>query len=196
MPINLPIDHMIVTFHFTTVGAAGDSVITLGLDQSASTATDQQDLQAVFDGFEATVMTRMPSAAELTSLTAIAQSIGGVQSLEVLGPITGVLTGQLLPANTAWLIQKLTGFAGKKNRGRMFLPAVPAVTPQSINPNLVDTAQLALMQTKWDDFRTALISADLLPVILHQQGVADPPRPVTSFVVAPRFATQRGRMRD
>lgn len=196
MPINLPIDHMIVTFHFTTVGAAGDSVITLGLDQSASTATDQQDLQAVFDGFEATVMTRMPSAAELTSVTAIAQSIGGVQSLEVLGPITGVLTGQLLPANTAWLIQKLTGFAGKKNRGRMFLPAVPAVTPQSINPNLVDTAQLALMQTKWDDFRTALISADLLPVILHQQGVADPPRPVTSFVVAPRFATQRGRMRD
>lgn len=196
MPINIPLDHMVVTFHFTTVGAAGDSVITLGIDQSSSTATSQQDLQAIFDAFNATVMTRMPSACTLTMATAIATGVGGAQSFEVLGPETGFLSGALLPANTAWLIQKLTGFAGKKNRGRCFLPAVPAATPQGINPNLVDTAQLASMQTQWDDFRTGLVTADLLPVILHQQGVADPPRMVTQFVVSPRFATQRGRMRD
>ena len=196
MSINLPLNFMNVTFHFTTVGAAGDSVITLGLDQSGSTATSQQDLQAVYDGFVATVMTRLTSAVSLDGLTAIATGAGGPQSFEVIDEQLGFLSGALLPANCAWLVQKLTGFAGKKNRGRCFLPGVPVEGIQGINPNLHDTGQLAAMQTEWNDFYSALITADLLPVILHQEGVADAPRAVTEFRVNERLATQRGRMRD
>lgn len=196
MPINLPLDHMNVTFHFATVGAAGDSVMTLGIDQSASSASDQEDLQAIWDNFTTTVMLRMPGAVTLTNLTAISMGIGGPQSFEVPVAHNGALSGELMPANVAILVQKLTGFAGKKNRGRMFQPGVDKIASQASNGNLMVQSQLDVLQGKWDEFYTGLIVANLLPCILHQQGVADPPRAVTQFVVQSRFATQRGRLRD
>lgn len=114
--------------------------------------------------------------------------------------IAGGAAADHLPANTAILVQKRTGVAGRRFRGRFYLPGVPTSARLSDDdPNTLSVSYVSSLQTQFDAFRTHLLSSGgagtITPVILHPTG--EPLYTViTSFSVQARLGTQRTRLRD
>jgi len=116
---------------------------------------------------------------------------------------TNVFAGT--PPNTAILIKKLTAFAGKKNRGRLYMPFMSPAADVSEN-GTVDPTWLAAIQTAADDWLADLAAFPLPMVIANKTLVVTPPeiRPhvtaihaghaVTSLKAETTVATQRRRM--
>lgn len=102
----------------------------------------------------------------------------------------GILTAQSAP-QVAFLIRKVTGLGGRRNRGRMYLPAVAEadVTQAGLISSGVVTALNADFAAYW----TAADVGDLTPAILHSN--AQVPTPITAFVCDATAATQRRRLR-
>jgi len=102
-----------------------------------------------------------------------------------------------LPQNCAFLVQKRTGKAGRRNRGRWYLPGVPESIVGS--DGTVIESNRAALQTAAQAFLTGMPAAagGLVMVILHSTGVSGVPAPtvVTQMVVDSRIATQRTRLR-
>jgi hypothetical protein len=102
----------------------------------------------------------------------------------------GALAGTGAPPQVAFLFQKLTGFAGRNRRGRLYLPGAPSSPEDGIFP----AATVTLMQGRADTFMTALASASLDMMLLHVSEV-DPPNAVTELSAQGLSATQRRRLR-
>lgn len=101
------------------------------------------------------------------------------------------------PPQCATIVSKLSLFAGRRYRGRFYLPGVPdgyAGEDGVINPTWVSTVQTAV-----DALKTALLAdaAVLVLVLFHTPGV-DPTPDATvldHFTVRTVMGTQRPRLR-
>lgn len=194
-------EYGVAAFHMAVPGTSGDSVCTLGFN------TDSADGQAVADklsqAWATNVMPIIDGDAVFTGATTNHRIGGNLESwISHAGdPSPGSGGNFPLPANCAVLVQKRTGLAGKKNRGRMYLPAVPRANILSAtDPNTLLPAKLTLVQAAMDAFYAALIVSGgpdvIQPMILHPlpnplQGTV-----ILSFSVQARIATQRDRLRD
>jgi len=107
-------------------------------------------------------------------------------------------TASPCPQNVAFLIQKLSGMAGRRNRGRMY---VPGVNEANVGPSglLLGTEQSGL-NTKLAAWCTTLSTSigqcDGM-AILHSTGLSGAPAPtmVNSLLCDALVATQRRRLR-
>lgn len=105
--------------------------------------------------------------------------------------------GQANPGNTVnttFLVKKITGVTGRKNRGRMYLPGVAefGVDPNGVlDESYRDGVQAAV--SAWYAWTTADFAGDMC--ILHT-SVGDDPTDVLSLLVDPRAGSQRRRMRS
>lgn len=117
------------------------------------------------------------------------------------GAYTGTFTGAILPQNCAFLVRKLTASAGRRNRGRFYLPPFGVGEGSVDAKGVIDSSGVTNIQNRVNAFRTALISTatiELPPVILHSTGslpTVPAPTPITAFTVDPIIATQRRRLR-
>lgn len=92
----------------------------------------------------------------------------------------------------AALVQKLSGLAGRRNRGRMF---TPSPSDDGVGATgLISGPVLAAMQTGMDAFLSDLDTLDVPMKILHTDP-AFAPTDVTLLEVSNRVATQRRRLR-
>lgn len=107
------------------------------------------------------------------------------------------------PSNCAVLVKKKTGFGGRKNTGRMFLPAgylteiaVGAIGDLAAGALTAFTANLAQFMDNLRD--NAPLAGDeetnFMPTLLHSDP-AETPTDITSLVPDRLIATQRQRMR-
>lgn len=103
-----------------------------------------------------------------------------------------------LPNNCAYLIRKRTDAAGRRGRGRFYLPGVAEA---NVSPTgVLDGVLLPEANTAAAAFLTgvqALTSVQDM-VVLHRSeglGTEPAPTPVTSLVADTRIATQRRRLR-
>lgn len=109
------------------------------------------------------------------------------------------------PPNCCILIKKLTAFAGKKNRGRVYMPGIVPAADVSEN-GTVDPTWLGSVQTAAADWLADLAAFPLPMVIANKVLVVTPPeiRPhvtaihaghaVTTLNAEATIATQRRRM--
>lgn len=105
-------------------------------------------------------------------------------------------TAAATPQNTAYLIHKRTAIAGKRYRGRVYLPGVgePSVSPTGA----VTGDLLTDIPTKFAALRTGMASNGTPLCLLHQaEAVMDAPAPteITAFQLDAIVATQRRRLR-
>jgi hypothetical protein len=143
----------------------------------------------------------MSSLATYVKCNVLMMIDGNIESWDAFSPANthGGAGGDQLPTNVAILIQKRTGLAGRKNRGRLFLGGV-AASHINMNgvPNALQASALAAVQTTADNFLVAMTSSEggpsCTPMILHPapgaQGTV-----VLALSVQARLATQRGRLR-
>lgn len=104
----------------------------------------------------------------------------------------GTPTGDTEQLTVQGLIHKSTGFAGRKYRGRMYIPDILDSQCDSVgNLNSSALAKLQAIADAWMD----LGSSDaqfLLPQILHANGLTAPTE-VLAMTVEGKIATQRRR---
>lgn len=114
----------------------------------------------------------------------------------------GSASGDSLPNNTAMLVKKVGVLAGRRNRGRMFIPGVPESISNSVG--ILTTLGVSDWQANIDEFLQggsipdALFGGDTSvstqPCIFHSTG--DPtPAIIGQLVVSNLVATQRRRLR-
>ncbi len=121
-------------------------------------------------------------------------------SVSSLAPYFGTGVSPVIPQNSAYLIRKRTDLAGRRGRGRMYLPSVIETVVDAKGDLTI--AWRGTVQEKFNDWYTALTTAGtggtFPPAVLHRSegaGFEPPPTLVTTFVVDQRIATQRRRLR-
>jgi hypothetical protein len=112
--------------------------------------------------------------------------------------LVGGNADEALPQNTAYLVKKRSGIAGRKFQGRLYLPGVRETVTSS--GGIVDPAWLAVVQSSMNNWLAAIenVVGVIRMVILHTAPVIGPvlnPTPVTSLEVDRLVATQRQRLR-
>lgn len=197
-PRVIPENFAVLSFHMTGVDTAGELVNTLGV--ACSSGNDA--LKAVNHACDAWTNHIMPIMSSTITLVRVNMLIRRATLLEswdsnLFVPVAGTHSASIAPSNVAYLVQKHTAFAGRRNRGRMYLPGVNAT---GLDGNTVQGSLVAVIQAALDAFGTAIkddestYEAPLLPVILHSDTGA--PTEINNFILSPRVATQRGRLRD
>ncbi len=117
-----------------------------------------------------------------------------------LAPAAGAGGSSVVPSNTAYLIRKRTDLAGRRGRGRFYLPGVPESVVNEVG-DLTPAQQTAGQATvdAWYGLLATAVGARLYPpAVLHRSegaGIEPLPTLVTKFVMEKRVATQRRRMR-
>lgn len=109
---------------------------------------------------------------------------------------TSELSGERVPINCALLIHKGSIFAGRRNRGRLYVPGVVAEGDANDNGALSSDA-VSDFQSRADDWLTRVNTGDAVigeMVILHTTN--NDPTPVSGLFVDPVLGTQRRRMRS
>ncbi len=104
----------------------------------------------------------------------------------------GMTSGAMPPPQVATLIQKISGRAGRKNRGRMYLPS-PAESVLDDDGNYL-SGTMTTFQNAADFFMGQLDTAGYPMAILHTSPL-DAATAVVSLNVRSKCATQRRRLR-
>lgn len=120
---------------------------------------------------------------------------GDVEFSSGAGAGPGAVNQPALPSNSAVLVKKRSGLAGRTNRGRCFVPGVPEQNVDELGVLL--TAFFNTIQTNWSAFRVAVeahAEFDGLS-ILHAPLSVETPTAITAMVIDQRIATQRRRLR-
>lgn len=122
--------------------------------------------------------------------------IDGVETFDVhTVSNAGTKTAAAVPINAAVLVTKATGVAGRRNKGRFFVPPFYFLEADVDMAGVIGATPLAAYQTLWNSAFTDLQDVAGLPAyILHSVSEVAPTR-VTAFNVAGLMATQRRRMR-
>ena len=127
--------------------------------------------------------------------------------------IPGAMPNAALPQNCSMLLKKKTARAGRRNSGRMYLPAgymaEADVTNQGAHLSPALASYMANATQFFDNLTDATIiiprpKTDFFPMLLHSEptddegnvtGPAPVPTEITSLTIDPIIATQRQRLR-
>lgn len=116
---------------------------------------------------------------------------------ENLRNTSGTGSGAVPPNNCAALLQKRSALGGRRNRGRMFLPAGYFPETGVDQAGLLTAGTVTTLQGNCNDFLTQIRTGSPTTdqaVILHSSAPSAP-TVITTLTVAPKIATQRTRMR-
>jgi hypothetical protein len=126
--------------------------------------------------------------------TRVEIAAGAVAETLIPLPGTGGTLGTLVQ-NTTCLVKKLTGEAGRKFRGRCYVPPISLAEVDVSNTGMIDPTTLSTIQTNWDSFTGALsASTSIEELYLFHTDPTDPTQ-ITDFQVEAQVATQRRRLR-
>jgi hypothetical protein len=192
MGVIIPLGHALFSWHFRMAGDSGDVVFTMGADMQA-VAANTTTANDAYDAFVGSGAMATMSTDTVLYLCAIEAPSGNVANY--FEDNAGGEAGASMPPNCAQLVQKRTALAGRKQRGRLYLPPMRATYYNS--SGILGATQAADLQDAMDDFLTAFnaIGTGLEADILHSD-IGDSPTEITSLVVEAQLSTQRRRLRD
>jgi hypothetical protein len=196
MAVELPPNYMAVALHHTGGSVTGEMVNTFAFEISGHGGTPQQALNLISQFWADGPHQRHVGAILYLKATAMYHDpvFGNVALESVTGSIVGSASGAPIPMNVAVIVQKTTGFAGRKFRGRIFYGGFNAAVFAAGNPNELDVAEQGVMQDRFDTFKSDCETVEIIPVLLHQVG-GPTPTLITSFDVHALVGTVRKRIR-
>lgn len=186
MPLVIPVDHYVASFHHSIDGTVREAVCTLGVNYVGSDfGNNANDLRLAWS---TTVMTQLTSNIHYIRFTLAEQA--GIVNDFAMTTIGGNLDSPA-PPNVAYLVKKHTAAPGRHNRGRFYLPGVDEDGVTSTGELISGT--IGTVGDAINDFYDAAQAANFQPVILHQTALA--PTNVVNFALDRFVATQRRRLR-
>lgn len=203
MALIIPPGYLQAVYVFLQDGDSEEQVVTCGHEiDGASGATGEDAADDLFLSFANRIVdVVMSNQFRLMAVDVYVGNDGGnLVYRSGQPPQTGAGSDPIIPQNSANLIRKRTDTAGRRGRGRMYLPSVPESAVNTVG--VLTSGYVANMQAafdNWYDDLTAMVGGRLYPpVVLHRSegsGVEPPPTAITQFVVDSTIATQRRRLR-
>lgn len=188
----IPVGYGSVGLPIVNSASSRRAFVTWGFQNSGALIGPSIIGDAVMDALEATVSPTLDSSCTIGPAE-VRVNIGGT---ELVGLATESQTGgsadQRPAPNCALLVQKVSGVAGRKNRGRFYWPW--AVNNASINEaGIISAGTVSDFQDVFDTFLENLTTEGVPMRILH--NTAGTPASVISLNVSNLVATQRRRLR-
>jgi hypothetical protein len=201
MPIIIPSGFGQVLHQLRLTGDPEPMAVTYGVAIDSGGVIDAPTLvDQLHDAFFEMAKINMPASWTLyqTELKWRGTPVGDLSVQIHVEPKTMEASGAALPQNVAGLIHKLTQQAGRRNRGRFYLPGLregEVSDNGQVNSGTV-TGTNALLATWLGKFGALIGQVDAM-VVLHSTGIsgAPPPSVVTQLLLDPVVATQRRRLR-
>jgi hypothetical protein len=193
MPLVVPLGFAQLIFRFQLAGDPEEMITTIGIDITGGPADTQVVADERRDQFLAAISASQMSGA-YTFVGVTVRTWDGRVYESLSGRVGTGGGGAQLPQNCAYLLKKVTASAGRRNRGRMYVPVFIGAEGDVDNTGkITESVRLAIQ----DVFRPAFFK--LTDVILHSQAgigpAPGPPTPITALNLDPVIATQRRRMR-
>lgn len=126
--------------------------------------------------------------------TRVEIAAGAVAETIIPLPGTGGTLGTMVQ-NSSCLVKKLTGEAGRKFRGRCYVPPISLAEVDVNNVGMIDPTTLATIQTNWDSFISGWKAGSETNKLWLLHSDPTDPTEITSFQVEAQLATQRRRLR-
>lgn len=188
----IPVGYGQVSLPLTHSGMSRQAFVTWGFQNSGALIGPTIIGDAVMDALESTVNVALDTEVTIGPAQ-VRVNIGGT---ELVGESTESATGgspDARPApNVALLVKKVSGVAGRKNRGRFYWPW--AINNASINElGTISAGTVSDFQDLFDTFLENLTTEGVPMRILHNS--AGTPAAVIALQVQPLVATQRRRVR-
>lgn len=205
MALVVPENYASVIHSFTLAGDPDPFAITYGVEVNDPPVVATVDLLAadLNGNFETTVLTEMSNLITLRQ-TEIRWQTDPLPAPPQIGIFAGNNPGgnagatPLLPQNSALLVHKRTALAGRKGRGRFYLPGVAEGWANNIGEVL--TATVTDFNNSLADMLAGIIaSANFVGMALFHDDDSLTPLPdptlIQSLTLDPVIATQRRRLR-
>jgi hypothetical protein len=192
----IPNGYAQIQMHFNLSGDPEPILVTFGIETTAGLLADRiTAMNTIKSAYMSAMLNRHTGSYTLTKV--VGKFGPGPNHVIVesdTAPAVFGNAGVAASQNNAVLVRKLTGQAGRHNKGRMYLP--PMVRTDIGPDGALMPATAADWRTQLEGFRVAITAAQGTGnmVILHNDP-AMTPTIVTSLVVDPRIATQRRRLR-
>jgi len=124
----------------------------------------------------------------------VIQMLGGVlQSAQTADNMDGTVNADPVSPAVAVGVKKQTSYAGKKYRGRMYLPPAFLGEANVNGAGVIDGATVTAIQGRADDLIAELNSVDLPMYLLHSDATS--PTHVDDLIVRSNVRTQRRRQK-
>jgi hypothetical protein len=186
MPLNIPAGSFEVAFTHQHQATLKVAVCTIGMTYTG--ASFSSDALAAEAAWGSEIMPHLTSVWHFVR-TDWREAAGIVRSNSV--NVAGGNGGAAMTPQVAYLARKSTALAGRKNRGRMYLPGVTETEVDGAG--LVSAAFQGDMNTAFAALITSWAGNDLTPVILHNSLEA--PTAIDQLTLESVVATQRRRLR-
>lgn len=196
MGVQIPVGYAQATLRWSVAGDSEIMVSTLGIYDGVGAMTPTQYANAWDAAYMASTLSA-PSAwaagwSIMTSMVTTMLASGPV-TLEIGGALAGTGAAGSPPQNCAVLVRKQTPLGGRRNRGRMYLPPGIVLETNVNQVGTIDAAVVSTLQGRVNSLETQLTANALVPVLLHSDGGV--PTIIDQFVIQPKIATQRTRLR-
>lgn len=156
----------------------------------------ESDADFFCNAFADAVNGTMTQAYETTGCTmVVGLPLGDFEFFSQEGCGPGIVNQPACPQNVATLVKKGSILAGRKHRGRCFIPGVPEQNVDELGQ--YTTTALTAVQTLWGTFFGNVSNEATFEhlAILHAVGDATEATEITTLLVDRRVATQRRRLR-
>ena len=181
-----PNGHGYAAISITTAGSPHTSVITFGflnVLNVTATACNTALRTAMNTGTTPFIASQMFTGFTIVNTYVLVNTGGFLSVSNDPTAVGGTLSGSAPPLNTAAVIRKNTGFAGRQYRGRMFMPPTRISESDVSVAGVISGTSLSASNSTWNTFYFNLGTQNLLPVIIHGAPLSGPtpvPTPITS----------------
>lgn len=185
-----------ISHEIRMTGLSRPAYITYGVNPTSTSASEVATLVNLAATATNSLASMMDIQCTLPKIRVSMGTDGGEDIVYEAGFSTsGGTSRSSLPPNAALLVHKATGRGGRRGRGRLFIPWAADEDQVDESGGVGDTLRNAL-QTKLNNWLTALSAQDVPMVLLHGPGNTSPGPPdvVTALVVDPLISTQRRRL--
>ena|SRR5215212_1782028 len=185
----LPVNQTNIHF-YSRLGTLRGTETAVGVDGPVEDIADVSELYDAWHDFGTAI--GWTSDVVFSGIRAeVGTGAGPSRSFTSEGSETGSGSNQLAPSNVSYLVKKLTTDAGRRGRGRMFIPFVRE--DHVDNAGVLDGEFFTGVQEAVIDFGTAIETITGANLVLFQDGFSDS-QPITALVLSSVVATQRRRL--
>jgi hypothetical protein len=196
MALIIPAGFGQIAYRFSLTNDPDEMIVTVGVNVLFGAPGPQETVDLKADQFMAgfTAAGLYVGWTFLGCVLRTDNSGGGSAIFEAPRNMTGTAVGETPPQNCCVLVRKNTAGAGRRNRGRMYLPPFGLAEGDVSKSGMISSALVPTLQSQ---VTNGFMGDDM--VILHDSVATNTPpgdpTPITGFVVDNRIATQRRRLR-
>lgn len=198
----IPLGYASAAFILTGSSGTAPFVTTVGVKSTGGSISDEgwADLaNELFDLYDTTLLADTSDKLVLDHVQVTFSAGGGVVSASSNAPTkAGRRTSASAPINIALLVNKFTNEAGRKGRGRMFIPGLLAQSSVSLDGTL-SPADVTAYQGEVNAFFDGLAGGGTSGLdgayLIHQGAGAGNPSPIIRAQVSPKIGSLRKRLR-